>query len=134
MSTLQILQMLHYPAQNCLSLCLRIPAAHTEGEILTLNKQRRLQAGNLLREIVQAHTSADLLLIDNIELLFDAALDINPLDLLRRQAHARPVVAAWPGDYREEGKWPRLGYAQNIITGARLGQRRFHAGQGSARL
>jgi len=76
------------------------------------SKQRRLQAGNLLREIVQERASGDLLLIDNIELLFDAALEINPLDLLRRQAHALPVVAAWPGDYREEGKRPRLGYAQ----------------------
>lgn len=76
------------------------------------NKQRQLQAGSLLREVVQERASSDLLLIDNIELLFDAALEINPLDLLRRQAHARPVVAAWPGDYRGEGKRPRLSYAQ----------------------
>lgn len=76
------------------------------------SKQRQIQAGNLLREIAHEHPRGDLLLIDNIELLFDASLEINPLDLLRRQAHARPLVAAWPGDYREEGKRPRLSYAQ----------------------
>ena len=37
-------------------------------------KQRRLQAGNLLREIANEHANGDLLLIDNIELLFDARL------------------------------------------------------------
>ena len=76
------------------------------------SKQRQIQAGNLLREIVRERASGDPLLVDNIELLFDASLETNPLDLLRRQAHARRVVAAWPGEYREEGKRPRLSYAQ----------------------
>ena len=76
------------------------------------NKQRRLQAGNLLREIADEHASGDLLLVDNIELLFDASLAINPLDLLKRLAHARRVVAAWPGEHREGGTGTRLTYAE----------------------
>jgi hypothetical protein len=76
------------------------------------NKQRRLQAGNLLREIADEHASGDLLLVDNIELLFDASLAINPLDLLKRLAHARRVVAAWPGEHRQGSGAPRLTYAE----------------------
>ena len=75
-------------------------------------KQRRLQAGNLLREIADEHASGDLLLVDNIELLFDASLAINPLDLLKRLAHARRVVAAWPGEHRQGSTGTRLAYAE----------------------
>jgi len=76
------------------------------------NKQRRLQAGNLLREIADEHASGDLLLVDNIELLFDASLAINPLDLLKRLAHARRVVASWPGEHRQGSTGTRLAYAE----------------------
>lgn len=76
------------------------------------NKQHRLQAGNLLREIADEHASGDLLLVDNIELLFDASLAINPLDLLKRMAHARRVVVAWPGEHRQAGAGTRLIYAE----------------------
>lgn len=76
------------------------------------NKQRRLQAGNLLREIADEHASGDLLLVDNIELLFDSTLTINPLDLLKRLAHARRVVAAWPGEHRQGGIGTRITYAE----------------------
>jgi hypothetical protein len=75
-------------------------------------KQRRLQAGNLLREIANEHVNGDLLLVDNIELLFDSTLSINPLDLLKRLAHARRVVAAWPGEHRQGSGAPRLTYAE----------------------
>lgn len=76
------------------------------------NKQRRLQAGNLLREIADKHASGDLLLADNIELLFDVSLAINPLDLLKRLAHARRVVAVWPGEHRPGSIGIRLTYAE----------------------
>ena len=75
-------------------------------------KQRRLQVGNLLREIANEHANGDLLLVDNIELLFDGTLTINPLDLLKRLAHARRVVAAWPGEHRQGSTGARLAYAE----------------------
>lgn len=70
-------------------------------------KQRHLQAGSELRELAEEHAKGDLLLIDNIELLFDASLQLNPLDLLKRHAHSMRVVAAWPGELRNG----RLTYA-----------------------
>lgn len=70
-------------------------------------KHRHLQAGTELRELADAHAKGDLLLMDNIELLFDTSLQLNPLDLLKRHAHSKRVVAVWPGDLRNG----RLTYA-----------------------
>jgi ABC-type uncharacterized transport system ATPase component len=60
-------------------------------------RQRALQANVVMRELADECTSGDLLLLDNIELLFDRALKLDPLDLLKRRAHVRRVVAVWPG-------------------------------------
>jgi len=70
-------------------------------------RERHLQAGNLLREIAQSHAPTGPLLVEGVELLFDASLKVNALDLLRRQSLARPVVAMWPGEWRNG----RLTYA-----------------------
>lgn len=70
-------------------------------------KQRHLQAGTELRELADEHAKRDLLLMDNIELLFDTSLRLNPLDLLKRHAHSKRVVAVWPGELRDG----RLTYA-----------------------
>jgi ABC-type uncharacterized transport system ATPase component len=70
-------------------------------------KQRHLQANTILRELADRDAVGDLLLVDNIELLFDRSLQLDPLDLIKRHAHARRVVAVWPGQLRDG----RLGYA-----------------------
>ena len=70
-------------------------------------KRRHLEAGDLLRELADQHAHGDLLLIDNIELLFDKTLQLDPLDLLKRHAQARKVVAVWPGELHND----RLTYA-----------------------
>ena len=71
-------------------------------------RQRALQAFVAMRELADEHASGDLLLLDNIELLFDRSLKLDPLDLLKRLAHVRRVVAVWPGELRDG----RLSYAQ----------------------
>lgn len=71
-------------------------------------RQRHLQTTTLLRELADQHATGDLLLLDNIELLFDRTLQLDPLDLLKRHAHARRVVAVWPGELRGN----RLTYAE----------------------
>jgi hypothetical protein len=77
-------------------------------ELVTVPSTRRhLQAADLLKELADGFTSQGLLLLDNIEILFDRTLHLSPLDLLRRHAHARRVIAAWPGELREN----RLSYA-----------------------
>ena len=73
-------------------------------------RQRHMEANSILRELADQHASGDVLLLDNIELLFDPSLQLDPLDLLKRHAHVRRVVAVWPGELRDG----RLTYA---ITG-----------------
>lgn len=71
-------------------------------------RQRALQANSVMRELADTHVAGDLLLLDNIELLFDQSLRLNPFDLLKHHAKARRVVAVWPGDIKNE----RLIYAE----------------------
>lgn len=75
----------------------------------TAQADRTFHIGQLLREITdQASQKNDLLLLDNIEILFERSLKISPLDQIKRLAHAKPVVAVWPGAYRAK----RLYYAE----------------------
>lgn len=69
--------------------------------------KRGFSAGELLREIADQERTADPLLLDNLELLFEKGLQINPLDLVKRLAHSKRVVAVWPGELRGD----RLIYA-----------------------
>jgi len=75
-------------------------------------KQRHLQAGSLFSELAGKHQHGNLLLADNLELLFDKSLQLNPLDLLKRYANDCRVVAVWPGELRDSGTERRLSYAQ----------------------
>ena len=65
-------------------------------------RQRHLQTTTILRELADQHATGDLLLMDNIEILFDRTLQLDPLDLLKRHAHARRIVAVWPGEVQGE--------------------------------
>lgn len=76
-----------------------------------LQRQRHLQTTTILRELADQHAPGDLLLLDNIELLFDRSLQLNPLDLLKRHAHARRVVAVWPCELQGDTRTGRLTYA-----------------------
>ena len=59
-------------------------------------RQRALQLPRLLTEIVGAST-ADVILLDNIEVLFDVSLKQDPLRLLQGLSRNKTVVAAWSG-------------------------------------
>lgn len=74
-------------------------------------RQRHLQITTILRELGDQHAPGDLLLLDNIELLFDRSLQLDPLDLLKRHAHVKRVVAVWPGELQGDARTGRLTYA-----------------------
>ena len=59
-------------------------------------RQRPLQVRRLLDEIA-AEPGSDVVLLDNLELLFDTALRQNPLRLLQDLSRSRAVAAAWNG-------------------------------------
>ncbi|MEZ0328475.1 MAG: BREX-3 system P-loop-containing protein BrxF [Dissulfuribacterales bacterium] len=64
-------------------------------------RQRALQLPRLLAEIVGAF-SADVVLLDNVEVLFDVSLKQDPLRLLQGLSRNKTVVAAWSGEIRAE--------------------------------
>ena len=64
-------------------------------------RQRALQLPRLLSEIVNA-TQADVILLDNIEVLFDVSLKQDPLRLLQGLSRNKTVVATWNGSVDNE--------------------------------
>lgn len=68
---------------------------------------RGFSTNELLRQITDGVSRDGPLLLDNIEVLFEPSLKINPLNVIKLLAHSRLVVAAWPGELRSD----RLVYA-----------------------
>ena len=60
--------------------------------------QRSRQAERLLKEVIAA-TPGDLVLLDNLEILFDTGLEIDPLRLLQVSSRNRTIVASWNGSF-----------------------------------
>lgn len=59
-------------------------------------RQRSLQVSRLLSEIV-GKDGDQVVLLDNLEILFDVSLKQDPLRLLQRISRNKTVVAAWNG-------------------------------------
>ena len=86
---------------------LREVAASTGARLVNLNlelsrrmlglteRERTLRLPDLLDEVVGRDDP--LVLLDNIEILFDVSFDQNPLGLLQRVSRNRTIVAAWNG-------------------------------------
>ena len=69
---------------------------------------RGFSTNESLREITDDARNNDVpLLLDNLEVLFEPSLKINPLNIIKLLAHSRLVIAAWPGELRND----RLIYA-----------------------
>lgn len=68
---------------------------------------RAFSTNELLREVTDNVRSDTPLLLDNLEVLFEPSLKINPLTVIKLLAHSRLVIAAWPGEMRDD----RLIYA-----------------------
>ncbi len=60
--------------------------------------QRSRQVERLLRDLI-ASAQVDVVLLDNLEILFDPALEVEPLRLLQTSSRNRTVVASWSGSY-----------------------------------
>ena len=62
-------------------------------------RQRTLRVPRIVGELMEA-TTADVVLVDNLELLFSPDLAQDPLRLLQGLARNRTIVASWPGFMR----------------------------------
>jgi hypothetical protein len=62
--------------------------------------QRSRQVERLLKEVI-ASAPGDVVLLDNLEILFDPALEVEPLRLLQVSSRNRTVVASWNGAFKD---------------------------------
>jgi hypothetical protein len=66
---------------------------------LTRN-QRTRQVERLFKNLVSSVTS-DVVLLDNLEVLFDPSLEVIPLRLLQGASRNQTLVASWNGTYKD---------------------------------
>jgi len=59
-------------------------------------KERATRLSHLLAEVTDSQQS-DVVLLDNVEVLFDPSLQANPLELLKSLSKTKTVVASCPG-------------------------------------
>jgi hypothetical protein len=69
--------------------------------------QRSRQAERLLKEVIAA-ALGDVVLLDNLEILFDTGLEVEPLRLLQVSSRNRTIVASWNGSFQAPKRCPRL--------------------------
>src|SRR5581483_5340914 len=62
--------------------------------------QRSRQVERLLKDVIAA-APGDVVLLDNLEILFDPALEVEPLRLLQVSSRNRTVVASWNGNFKD---------------------------------
>lgn len=75
--------------------------------------ERGFSTNELLREITDSARGNASLLLDNLEVMFEPSLKINPLDIIKRLAHSRRVVAVWPGEQRDNHLvYARMGHPE----------------------
>ena len=63
--------------------------------------QRSRQVERLFRDVIAA-VPGDVILLDNIEILFDPELEVDPLRLLQSSSRNRTMVASWNGSFQGE--------------------------------
>ena len=64
-------------------------------------RQRRLAVPRLLEQVL-AKSEKDTVLLDNLEILFEKSLQLDPLRLLEHLSRNRTIVAAWNGSVENE--------------------------------
>ena len=81
--------------------------------MLELSAQERPgRAFDLVREIL-GEARRGVACLDNIELLFEPSLQLDPLALLQSLSRQTTLVVAWPGDVMDDGDARRLTHAES---------------------
>lgn len=65
------------------------------------SQQRRPRAAQQALAAAIRARDEEVLLCTEIDLLFEPALDLDPLTLFKRLSRSRPLVVLWPGTYEE---------------------------------
>ena len=78
------------------ALVMNVNLALSQRMLELTERQRSLRIPRLLEEIT-GQVDREFVVLDNLEILFDVALKLDPLRLLQGLARHRTVVAAWNG-------------------------------------
>jgi hypothetical protein len=70
-------------------------------------KKYTFKVNDLIAEIVQRHDANSFILLNHIEILFDKALKIKPLSVLKKISRTKKIIVIWPGKY----EYNKLTYA-----------------------
>ena len=62
------------------------------------HRQRAVRVAGILDDAIRSESS-EVVLLDNIELLFAVKLALDPLKLLQSLSRNRTIVASWPGNF-----------------------------------
>jgi len=62
--------------------------------------QRSRQIERLLKDVIAA-VSGEVVLLDNLEILFDTSLEVDPVRLLQVSSRNRTIVASWNGNFQD---------------------------------
>ena len=79
------------------------------------NQERCFQSSTILDKMVDEITDK-VIILDNIEILFEPSLKMDPLGTLQRMARSRIIAASWHGSYHN-----------GILTYAAQGHPEFHS-------
>ena len=79
---------------------LNVNLALSEGLLDLSERERAVRVGRLLAGAVDEQAE-DVIALDNIELLFDPALQLDPLLCLQGLSRNRTLIVAWGGNYVE---------------------------------
>jgi UDP-N-acetylglucosamine transferase subunit ALG13 len=84
------------------SLCINVNLSLSKGMLDLTTKQRALRAASILNDIVDT-AGGDIVLMDNLEVLFDRSLQLDPLRLLKDLSRHLTIVASWNGSINDRG-------------------------------
>lgn len=65
-------------------------------------KQRAIHAAEVLRDVIEK-TAGEAVVLDNLEILFDRSLQLDPLRVIKELARQQTVVASWNGRIDDHG-------------------------------
>lgn len=89
-------------AERCAVPCTNVNLELSKRMLDLTESQRAIHAAELLRNVID-NVDGDTAVLDNLEILFDRSLHLDPLRMLKELARKQIVVASWNGRIDNHG-------------------------------
>jgi ABC-type uncharacterized transport system ATPase component len=87
---------------ECHSPCINVNLELSKRMLDLTSKQRALRAASIMSDMVEGE-AGKITVLDNLEVLFDRSLQLDPLRILKDLSRHRSIVASWNGSINERG-------------------------------